>query len=134
LKLLLDTHIAIWAATNPGRLSGEARASIENLENELFFSAASIWEVAIKRISSRGESLPDHRMLRRNLLENDYRELSITSEHAVAIDTLPGIHKDPFDRILIAQAIVEALTFVTADRTVAKYPGSILFSPRQETR
>jgi len=94
-------------------------------ENELLFSVASIWEIAIKRGLNRADFQVDARMLRRGLIDNGYRELPILSEHAVAIDTLPPIHKDPFDRLLITQAMVEGVALLTNDATVALYQGPV---------
>ena len=98
---------------------------IENPETELVFSAASLWEVAIKSELGRPDFRVDPRLLRRGLLENDYTELSVTGAHAVAVDLLPPIHRDPFDRILVAQAQVEGITLLTADEVVGRYPGPI---------
>lgn len=98
---------------------------LEDPDNELIFSAASLWEIAIKRSLGRADFLVNARVLRRGLLDNGYLELSITSEHAVFIDSLPAIHKDPFDRILIAQATVEGITLLTTDVVIAQYPGPI---------
>ena len=98
---------------------------MESQENELVFSAASLWEIAIKNSLGRRAFSVDPRLLRRNLLERDYRELSITGAHATSVDLLPPIHKDPFDRILVAQAQIEGLTLLTADATLARYPGPI---------
>lgn len=125
MKLLLDTHVLLWAAGFPARLPPDARALLEDPNNELVFSAASLWEITIKRSLGRADFQVDARVLRRGLLDNGYLELSITSEHAVFIDSLPSIHKDPFDRILIAQATVEGITLLTADALVAQYPGPI---------
>ncbi|MEI2805520.1 MAG: type II toxin-antitoxin system prevent-host-death family antitoxin [Albidovulum sp.] len=125
VKLLLDTHLLLWAAGEPGRLSAEARASIEAPENELLFSAASLWEIAIKRGLGREDFRVDVRLLRRGLLDNGYGELPVGSEHAVAIDGLPPLHKDPFDRLLVAQALVEGVTLLTSDERVAQYPGPV---------
>jgi PIN domain nuclease of toxin-antitoxin system len=125
VKLLLDTHLLLWSAGKPERLSTEARALIEALDNELFFSSASLSEVVIKRGLGRDDFKVDARLLRRGLLDNGYSELPIGSEHVVAIENLPAIHKDPFDRILVAQAQVEGITLLTADPTLAKYPGPI---------
>jgi PIN domain nuclease of toxin-antitoxin system len=125
VRLLLDTHLLIWAADSIERVPTIARTLMADLENELLFSVASIWEVAIKRGLNRADFQVDARMLRRGLLDNGYNELPILSEHAVAIDTLPPIHKDPFDRLLIAQAMVEGITLLTDDVTVARYPGLI---------
>ncbi len=125
MKLLLDTHLLLWAAGNPERLSKKARALIEKDEHELFFSSGSLWEIVIKRNLGRDDFKVDARVLRRGLLDNGYSELPIASEHVVAIDGLPQHHKDPFDRVLVAQAIVEGITLLTSDPTVAKYGGSI---------
>ena len=125
MKLLLDTHLLLWAADASSQLSAKARALLGDAENELFFSAASLWEITIKRGLGRADFQVDTRLLRRGLLDNGYSELPIGSEHAVAIDTLPSIHKDPFDRMLIAQAMIEGITLLTSDSVVAQYPGSI---------
>ncbi len=115
----------LWAAGEPDRLSTDARALISDAENELFFSAASVWEIAIKSGLGRDDFQADARLLRRGLLDNSYNELPIGSEHAVAIDSLPPIHKDPFDRILVAQAMVEGITLMTSDSLVTQYPGPV---------
>lgn len=125
MKLLLDTHLLLWAAGQPERLSADARVLLEAPENELWFSAASVWEIAIKCGLGREDFRVDVRLLRRGLLENGYRELPVGSEHAVALDSVPPIHKDPFDRLLIAQACVEGITLLTTDAVVAQYPGPI---------
>ena len=125
MKLLLDTHLLLWAAGEPKRLSKQARTLIDNLDNELLFSAASLWEVAIKRGLGREDFKVDARLLRRGLLDNGYSELPIISDHVVATESLPPIHKDPFDRVLVAQATVEGVTLLTIDSLVAQYPGPI---------
>jgi PIN domain nuclease of toxin-antitoxin system len=125
MKLLLDTHLLLWAAGDPGQLSTTARSLLDNSQNELIFSAASLWEVAIKQNLGREDFRVDARLLRRGLLDNGYGELPITSAHAVEIDALPPIHKDPFDRILIAQSMVEGITLLTTDAVVARYPGPV---------
>jgi PIN domain nuclease of toxin-antitoxin system len=125
MKLVLDTHLLLLAAGEPRRLSKQARTLIDNADNELLFSAASLWEVAIKRGLGREDFKVDPRLLRRGLLDNGYRELPIISDHVVAIDSLPPIHKDPFDRILVAQATVEGITLLTIDALVSQYPGPI---------
>ncbi|MFZ0308368.1 MAG: type II toxin-antitoxin system VapC family toxin [Candidatus Sulfotelmatobacter sp.] len=127
MKLLLDTHLLLWAAGKPNRLSATARKLIDNTANELLFSAASVWEVAIKRGLGRRDFQADPRLLRRGLLDNGYTELPILSDHVVAIESLPPIHKDPFDRLLVAQATVEGITLLTADSIVAEYPGPVRF-------
>ena len=126
MKLLLDTHLLLWGAGDPDRLSAPARALIGAPENEVWFSAASVWEIAIKSGLGREDFQVNARLLRRGLLDNGYRELPVGSEHAVAIDSLPPLHKDPFDRLLVAQAMVEGITLLTADAQVAQYPGPVL--------
>jgi PIN domain nuclease of toxin-antitoxin system len=125
MKLLLDTHLLLWAAGEPKRLSKQTRTLIENPDNELLFSAASLWEIAIKRRLGREDFTADPRLLRRGLLDNSYSELPIMSDHVVAIENLPAIHKDPFDRILVAQATVEGVMLLTTDSLMARYPGPI---------
>ena len=125
MKLLLDTHLLLWAAGQPERLSPFARTLLDNPDNMLLFSAASLWEIAIKRGLGRDDFRADPRLLRRGLLDNGYDELPVTGEHAIAVDGLPTIHKDPFDRILIAQSLVEGITLLTADPLVARYPAPI---------
>ena len=125
MKLLLDTHLLLWAADESEQLPATARSLIQDEENELFFSAASLWEIAIKPGLGREDFHVDARVLRRGLLDNGYIELPITSAHAVAIETLPPIHKDPFDRILVAQATTEGITLLTVDSLVRQYPGPI---------
>lgn len=100
--------------------------TIENRDTELVFSTASVWEVVIKRRLGREDFDADPRLMRRGLLENGYTELAITGAHAAALDSLPPAHKDPFDRILIAQALAESLMLLTADPVVARYPGPIM--------
>ena len=125
MKLLLDTNLLLWAAGDPARLSTQARQLINDPENELLFSAASVWEVAIKRGLGRQDFKVDARLLRRGLLDNGYSELPIVSDHVVATESLPPIHKDPFDRVLVAQATVEGITLLTTDSVVSQYPGPI---------
>lgn len=125
MKLLLDTHLLLLAGGEPKRLSKQARTLIDNPDNELLFSAASLWEVAIKRGLGRVDFKVDVRLLRRGLLDNGYSELPIISDHVVATESLPPIHEDPFDRVLVAQATVEGVTLLTIDSLVAQYPGPI---------
>ncbi len=125
MRLLLDTHLLLWAALEPDRLSPAARRLMKDAGNQLAFSAASFWEIAIKRGLGRSDFRVDPRLLRRGLLDNGYSELLVGSDHALAMDGLPPLHKDPFDRILIAQAMVEGITLLTADALIAKYPGPI---------
>ena len=125
MRLLLDTHILLWGAIEPEKLSLAASALIESPDNEMVFSALSIWEVAIKTGLGRANFRIDAGILRRSLFDNGYVELAVTGAHAAALAALPPIHKDPFDRMLVAQAIVEGFTLLTSDRRIAKYPGSI---------
>lgn len=125
MKLLLDTHLLLWAAGLPERLPLAAARLIEDEANTLLFSAASLWEVAIKSGLGREDFRVDARLLRRGLLDNGYEELPILSAHAVMVDTLPEIHKDPFDRMLVAQAQHEGITLLTSDAMVARYPGPV---------
>lgn len=125
MKLLLDTHLLLWAAGEPKRLLAVARKLINDPRNELLFSMASLWEIVIKRSLGRDDFRVDPRLLRRGLLDNGYVELAIGGEHALAVDSLQPIHKDPFDRLLIAQAQVESVTLLTADPQLGRYPGPI---------
>jgi PIN domain nuclease of toxin-antitoxin system len=125
VKLLLDTHLLLWAAGEPHLLSQEASVLLNNPDHDLLFSAASLWEVTIKRGLGRDDFRVDPRLLRRGLLDNGYGELAITSEHAIAVDLLPPIHKDPFDRMLLAQAMVEGIALLTSDPLLARYPGPV---------
>jgi PIN domain nuclease of toxin-antitoxin system len=125
VRLLLDTHVLLWAAGEPKKLSHKARELLENPESILIFSAASLGEIAIKQSIGRDDFQVDPRLLRRGLIDNGYDELAITGAHAVALDMLPPLHKDPFDRLLIAQALVEGITLVTSDALVARYPASV---------
>ena len=125
MKLLLDTHVLLWAAGQPERLSTSARAMLQDPQNQLVFSSANLWEVVIKRVLGRPDFRIDARVLRRGLLANGYDELAITSEHVIGVGALPALHKDPFDRILLAQAICEGITLLTADPIVAGYPAPV---------
>lgn len=127
MKLILDTHILLWAAGEPGKLSKDVRLLLADSGNRLFFSAASIWEIAIKLQIGRQDFRVDPRRLRKMLIVHGYNELPITAEHALHLENLPHLHKDPFDRLLIAQARTEGMNLVTADRSVAKYRDAIVF-------
>lgn len=125
MKLLLDTHLLLWAAGFPKRLSAKARRMINASDNELMFSAASLWEIVLKSGLGRADFRVDAPLLRRGLLDNGYGELPIRADHVIAIAFLPSLHKDPFDRLLIAQATVEGITLLTADAVVARYAGLV---------
>lgn len=122
MRLLLDTHIVLWAAGNPERLPSATRTVLEAPENRLHFSAVNLWEIVIKLGLGREDFQVDAHALRRGLLDNGYQELPINSRHALMVHNLPSIHKDPFDRLLIAQAMVEGLTLMTADEMIIQYP------------
>ncbi|WP_417563097.1 type II toxin-antitoxin system VapC family toxin [Microbacterium sp.] len=119
--ILLDTHLLLWAAYTPDRLPASTRDDIDNDDNTLLFSAASIWEVSIKSSLGRADFDVDPYVLRRGLIENAYVELPVTAAHAAAVRDLPAVHRDPFDRMLVAQARVEGVTLQTNDRLVAAY-------------
>lgn len=125
MKLLLDTHVLLWAAITPDKLSQVARLLIEAPDNELFFSSVSLWEIVIKNGLGRADFQVDARLLRRGLLTHGYKELSVTSEHAVALASLPLHHKDPFDRMLVVQSQVEGYMLLTSDNALAQYQGKI---------
>jgi PIN domain nuclease of toxin-antitoxin system len=125
VRLLLDTRLLLWSAGPSPLLPCGARRLIDDPENELLFSAACLWEIAIKCALRRPNFRVDASLFRRNLLNNSYQELDVTGEHAVAVANLPPLHKDPFDRILIAQSIVEGIMLLTADPLVAQYPAPV---------
>ena len=126
MKLLLDTHIVLWAAGQPEKLSESARTLLKSPENVLFFSAANIWEIVIKLGLGREDFKVDPRRLRKMLIVHGYTELPITAEHAITVETLPLLHKDPFDRLLLAQARTEGMMLLTVDASVSQYQESVL--------
>ena len=125
MRLLLDTHLILWSISQSERLSERARALMGDRENALVFSVASLWEIAIKSSARRADFEAEPASIRRELLDHGYAELPIAGEHAVAVAGLPPIHGDPFDRMLVAQAMVEGITLFTADPLVARYPGPV---------
>ena len=125
MKLLLDTHLLIWAAS--GILPQKAKKLITNEENMLLFSAASIWEVVIKNGLGRQGFQVDAYMLHNGLLNNGYTEVAVDSYHSLFTGKLPLIHKDPFDRILVAQAQAEKATLLTCDKILTGYPCSVIY-------
>ncbi|CDZ65444.1 Pilus retraction motor protein [Neorhizobium galegae bv. orientalis] len=127
MKILLDSHLLVWLVGASHRLPLIAREIIENPDHEIFFSSASIWELSIKCSSGKiGLELPP-RMLYRVLIESGFGELAVTASHALKVDSLQQIHRDPFDRILIAQSMCEGMLLLTSDETIAKYSGPIRF-------
>ena len=125
MRLLLDTHLWVWLATNPSRLSAGAREIFADHSNTLVFSVVSIWEVAIKAALKRPDFTADPALLLDYLRRGPFEELDLIAEHTLPITALPPVHKDPFDRVLIAQAIAEQIQLVTTDRKLPAYPGII---------
>ncbi len=125
MSLLLDTHFLIWIADGSPRLTPDVRQRLRSQEGSLLFSAASLWEIAIKSRRGRDDFRVDGAELRQGLLARRYEELPVTGLHALETAALPAIHSDPFDRLLIAQAWCEGVTLLTADSKVARYPGPI---------
>ena len=123
MNLLLDTHVLLWWLSDDSALGTEARAAIANPETEVFVSAASAWEIAIK-VGLGKLDAPDD--LEAALVANSFQPLPIEVAHALAADRLPEHHRDPFDRMLIAQAMVEGLTLVTHDRAFGAYEVALL--------
>ena len=122
---LVDTHVLIWLAVDSPRLSDVVRDLLSDPDNHIFFSAISIFEIAVKeRLSKRGFDV-EASAIRRMMIENDFPELSVTGLHAAHVVTLPLVHRDPFDRLLVAQAMMEGFTLMTADEQIARYPGPI---------
>ena len=126
LDLLLDTHLTLWFLDDSPRLSERAKALILNAQNQPYFSAVSIWEIGIKAALGRGDFNYEAATVRRTLVSFGHREITLTGWQAANLTTLPMLHRDPFDRMLLAQALSEGLTLLTADKTLAKYPGRIV--------
>ncbi len=125
MNLLLDTHILLWAAGRERMQSRAADALINDRSNTLWFSAASIWEISVKRALNRPDFRTEASVLRAGLLANEYRELPIAGRHCLALSALPPLHRDPFDRMLLAQAMSEGMLLVTSDRKIAAYDGPV---------
>lgn len=129
MKLLLDTHIALWSLTDDARLSERARTLILDPENEIYISAATLWEIAIKHgLNRSGPNAMPIAAADAQLLFgfSGYALLPITPEQVILIEQLPKIHADPFDRILIAQGLTDALRLVTHDAIVASYNARVI--------
>jgi len=126
MRLLLDTHILIWAAMD--KLPDSAARYIEDRANTLLFSSASIWEVVIKNGLGRTDFDLDPAALYSGLLGAGYEELPVTGRHTLLVSALPPLHKDPFDQLLLAQALYEGIPLLTSDRQLAQYPGPIIFA------
>jgi PIN domain nuclease of toxin-antitoxin system len=125
LKLLLDTHLLIWAMGEPARLGPALRDVLEDPQHTLCFSVASLWELVIKKGLGREGFEVQPSLLRRTLLDGGFVELPIETVHVLAVAQLPPLHRDPFDRLLLAQAEQEGLLLITADALVARYPGPV---------
>lgn len=126
MNLLLDTHVALWAITDSPKLSQKARELIQSQRTTVWISAASVWEIAIKHALGRGDMPVSSQDAVRYFRESGYRFLTVEAEHAVAVEDLAAHHHDPFDRILVAQALVEPMRLMTHDPTVALYSDSII--------
>lgn len=125
MRLLLDTQLLLWAVAEPRKIPASTRTLLNDPRSDLCYSVASLWEIAIKNSLGREDFRVDPRLIRRGLLDNGYVELAITGLHALGVDDLPPLHKDPFDRLLVAQAQAEGVVLLTTDATLARYPGSI---------
>ncbi len=126
MNLLLDTHVALWAITDSPKLSQKARDLITSPKSTVWISAASVWEIAIKHGLGRGDMPVSGQDALRYFQESGYRFLPIEPEHAVAVESLPAHHHDPFDRILVAQSLVEPMRLMTHDPQVARYSDTII--------
>ena len=121
MKYLIDTHVLIWSTMDSQKLSARAKAILLNPDNVCYFSAASVWEIAIKR-ARHADMIPiGANEARRLFLDSGYRELSVSSVHSAAVEYLPSIHADPFDRMLVAQARVEGMRIATHDHLLPGY-------------
>jgi PIN domain nuclease of toxin-antitoxin system len=121
VRLLLDTHLLLWAVASSNRLPAEARTLLEDPDHEVYYSAASIWEIAIKSSLRRKDFRIDLAVLQAALPRIGLIELPVRAAHAAGVTGLPLIHRDPFDRILVAQSIAEPLTLLTDDALLARY-------------
>jgi PIN domain nuclease of toxin-antitoxin system len=126
VNLMLDTQIILWLSVAPERIPRHTSMLLQERDNRMFFSPASLIEVAIKRGTPRGTYLADPDSLRRTWLENGVSELAVTGAHAAVMDRLPRLHKDPFDRLLLSQAIAENMTLLTADDILTRYPSNVM--------
>jgi PIN domain nuclease of toxin-antitoxin system len=127
MRLLLDTHLLVWAMGEPERLPAGCAAMLEDPSNSLVFSIASLWELVIKQALGRPDFNLEPSLLRQALLDGGWQELPIEASHALAVSQLPPLHRDPFDRLLLAQAQVEGLLLLTADSQLSLYPGPIRY-------
>jgi PIN domain nuclease of toxin-antitoxin system len=121
MRVLLDTHVLLWALAEPRRLDGETRATIESGDTQVLFSAASIWEIAIKAGLGRSDFAFDPTEIAQAALDTGFTELAVRLNAAALVSRLPLLHRDPFDRVLVAQAIVEPATLYTTDQQLVPY-------------
>ncbi len=126
MNLLLDTHVALWAITDSPRLPQTARELIQSARTTVWISVASIWEITIKHTLGRGEMPVSGHAAMRYFRESGYRFLPIEAEHAVAVASLPPHHQDPFDRLLVAQALVEPMRLMSHDALLARYSDTVI--------
>jgi PIN domain nuclease of toxin-antitoxin system len=129
LRALFDTHWLLWIAAEPARVSAAVRGIIENPRARLYFSAISIWEIAIKRARHPDTFQPDATLMRDRLTASGWQELAFTGEHGIVAAALPMLHRDPFDRALVGQAIVDRLDLFTADRMLGSYGAPVQLLP-----
>ena len=125
MRLLVDTHLLLWSAAKSRRLPKEARRLLEDPANEILFSAASLWEIVIKAALRKPDFKADVALLRPALTEMGFAELAVSGAHAERLAGLPPIHKDPFDRMLVAQSLAEPLVLLTNDAALAGYGGVV---------
>ena len=121
MNFLLDTHILVWAAISPHKISSELASLLSDPSNHLYFSSASIWEISIKESLGKRDFNVNSKKLHGGLIENGYKELKVSALHAMEVIKLPFIHRDPFDRILVAAAIWENMPLLTNDSTLSPY-------------
>lgn len=126
MNLLLDTHVALWAIVDSPKLTEKARELIQSPKTAVWISAASVWEIAIKHALARGDMPVASQDAVRYFRESGYRFVAVEAEHAVAVEDLPAHHNDPFDRILVAQALIEPMRLMTHDALVARYSDTII--------
>ncbi len=127
-KILLDTHIWLWSILSPEKLGDKGQAMIEEAENDLFLSAASSWEISIKyKLGRIPLPEPPEAFILQRLMRDNIKPLSVEHHHACRVSVLPDIHRDPFDRILIAQAQTEQLLLITADQQLKDYDVEMMF-------
>jgi PIN domain nuclease of toxin-antitoxin system len=126
LNVLLDTHVALWAITDSPKLVQAARTLIESPKTTVWISAVSVWEIAIKHALGRGDMPVSSEDATRYFRASGYQFLAVEAEHAIAVEELPAHHQDPFDRMLIAQALTEPMRLLTHDATVALYSDTII--------